>query len=344
MKKLLILSVLLGLMALPMFASDVTFGGDVTLGYNSDFGDNYSHSGTLTTDIMATIDDYNSLVIEQDWLDGFPDMAVVTTDVGMWLGLPVGLVVAWGWDDPDANEFHSISEYDNEEVFDLSTGDYWGFGITLSASFFEIELAMNPTGEILTSDDPPVLGDPGELLAGLAVKEPIPGLNAEVYYYQGRAAYDEFGEGQIMFDAAYSAEFGGVGLDAGAAFFYPLDPDAPALLLDYDWAFGVAAAASVSMLDFTLGLNGDSEDILGTVSASAVVAPIDMVSIFAGLWYDVADAEELAEAEFGINAHIGAAEMYVGYLLDNGGGGDHFNAPPSGIGDDGAFIKFDIDY
>jgi hypothetical protein len=64
MKKLLVLSVLLGLMALPMFASDITFGGDLTFGFVGDFGDNISYpNATVTVDVKAAVDDYNSVVI-----------------------------------------------------------------------------------------------------------------------------------------------------------------------------------------------------------------------------------------------------------------------------------------
>jgi hypothetical protein len=332
MKKLLILSVLLGLMALPMFASDITFGGDLTFGFIGDFGDNEAENQTITTDIKATVDDYNSLVIEMDWLDplNLPDKAVVTTDIGAWLGLPVGLTTNWGWDDPDANEFHGISEYGNEEVFDFSGGDYFGHQFLLSASFLEVEVAFNPGV---------APADAGVLLAGVAAKEPIPGLNAEVYYYQGGvAAVDVFDEGWIAFDAGYAGDFGGIGLEAGAGFVYPL--------LDTNiWAFGVAVAASVSMFDITLGVDGNENDTLNSVSATAVVAPIDLLDVYAGLWYDMAQ-EDLAEVDLGVNAHIGATELYVGYLVgsDLAVAGDNFNSP-AGLGtESGAYIKFDIDY
>ena len=68
MKKLLVLSVLLGLMALPMFA-DATFGGDATFGFIGDFGDNITEKHDLTLDVMVAIDDYNSLTINMDGLE-----------------------------------------------------------------------------------------------------------------------------------------------------------------------------------------------------------------------------------------------------------------------------------
>ena len=100
MKKLLVLSVLLGLLVLPVFASDFTFGGDATFGFIGDFGDNEAETMDLTFDIMAAIDDYSSLTINMDGLENMTpgstvgiSQALVATDVGAWLGLPVGLVV-----------------------------------------------------------------------------------------------------------------------------------------------------------------------------------------------------------------------------------------------------------
>jgi hypothetical protein len=341
MKKLLILSVLLGLMALPMFASDFSWGGDLTFGFIGDFGDNEGETSTVTFDIKATVDDYNSLVIEVDLLDNaVPDKAVVTTDIGGWLGLPVGLTTNWGWDDPDANEFHAISNYGNEEVFDFSKGDYFGHQFLLSVSMLEVEVAFNPG---YNDGIGPLTTDYGALLAGVAVKEPIPGLNAEVYYYQGGTSaagapeVDEFDLGQIMFDAAYSGEFGGIGLDVGAAFFYNMD-DAAA----YAWAFGIGMAASVSMFDITVGVDGNENDMLNELSATVEVAPVDLATIYAGLYYSGANSE-LNEVDLGVNAHIGAAEAYIGYVVTDTGSGDNYNSP-AGIPDGGAYIKFDINY
>jgi hypothetical protein len=334
MKKLLILSVLLGLMALPMFASDITFGGDVTYGFIGDFGDTIGEKTDFTFDIKAAIDDYSSLTVNVDGgesltLSGISKI-LVATDIGAWLGLPVGLVASWGYDDPDANEFHSISDYDNEDVWDFGPANYWGHAFLLSAGFVEVEMAFDP-GIAAT--------DAGSLLVGAAVKEPIPGLNAEVYYFQGGvAATDVFDEGWIAFDAAYAGEFGGFALEAGAGFIYPL--------LDTNiWAYGVGFSGAYSIATFTVGLAGTEDDTLDNVSATAVVAPIDLLDVYAGLWYSMA-LEDLAEIDLGVNAHVGAVEVYVGYLVgsDLALAGDNFNSP-AGLGtESGAYIKFDVNY
>ena len=343
MKKLLVLSVLLGLMVLPMFASDITFGGDATFGFIGDFGDNENEITDLTFDIMAAIDDYNSLTINIDGLEaqvtgGTDDVlaisqALVATDVGAWLGLPVGLVVSWGYDDPDANEFQLTSAYENEDPWDASPAEYWGLDFLLSYNIIEVELAFNP-GVAAT--------DSGYLLAGLAVKEPIPGLNAEVYYFQGgNVATDVFDQGFIGFDAAYATEVAGFGLGAGAYFGYNLGDVGDA------WAMGLGLSGAISMFTMTVGLDGNETDTLNGLTATAVVAPIDMLDIYAGMYLDLYDGapEDLREADFGINAHVGAVEVYVGYLVTTpaGAGGDNFHAPP-GIPDGGAYLKFDVNY
>jgi len=344
MKKLLVLSVLLGLMALPMFASDITFGGDATFGFIGDFGDNENEVTDLTLDIMAAIDDYSSLTINMDGLENMVpgstvgiSKALVATDIGAWLGLPVGLVVSWGYDDPDMNEFQNVSGYENEDPWDFSApvnGEYWGHDFLISYNIIEFEFAFNPTAT--------VPGGAGQLLVGLAVKEPIPGLNAEVYYYQNESAFDEYGEGRIGFDAGYSTEVAGIGLDAGAYFGYDLLDTATNA-----WAFGVGLSGAISMFTMTVGVDGNETDTLNGLTATAVVAPIDMLDIYAGLAYDGANSE-LAEVDLGINAHVGAVEVYVGYLIDGdsvGVAGDNFNAPPGlATEDSGVYIKFDVNY
>jgi hypothetical protein len=342
MKKLLILSVLLGLMALPMFASDITFGGDLKYGFIGDFGDTFNEATDITFDIKAAIDDYSSLTINVDGLETQVDglglngvdgvdisKALVATDIGMWLDLPVGVVASWGFDDPDANEFQVISDYENEDPWDASPNEYWGHAFLVTAGMVEVEVAFDPG---LASTDA------GRLLAGLAVKEPIPGVNAEVYYFQGEAV-DAFDQGFIGFDAAYAGEFSGFGVEAGAWFGYSLADVGDA------WAFGIGLSGAYSIATFTVGIDGNETDTLNSVLATAVAAPVDLVDVYAGVWYSMA-LEDLAEIDLGVNAHVGAVEVYVGYLVgsDLALAGDNFNSP-AGLGtESGAYIKFDVDY
>jgi hypothetical protein len=193
----------------------------------------------------------------------------------------------------------------------------------------EVEVAFDPG---LASTDA------GRLLAGLAVKEPIPGVNAEVYYFQGEAV-DAFDQGFIGFDAAYAGEFNGFGVEAGAWFGYSLADVGDA------WAFGIGLSGAYSIATFTVGIDGNETDTLNSVSATAVAAPVDLVDVYAGVWYSMA-LEDLAEIDLGVNAHVGAVEVYVGYLVgsDLALAGDNFNSPAGLLTESGAYIKFDVDY
>lgn len=335
MKKLLVLSALLGLLALPVFADHVSidFGGDNTYGFISDFGTGVAEQLDLTWDVIVGIDDYNSFTWSTAGLTtGFTalDKALVTTDLGMWLGLPVGWKVMWGFDDPANNMFQSISGYANEEINDFSVSNYWGLANMLSFGFVDVHVAFDPNVE-----------NGGSLLAGLAIKEPVEGLNAEVYYFQNQSSSDVFDQGLITVDAGYSTEVSGIGLDAGAAFLYNLADTGDA------WGYGIGLAAAVSMFDVTLGLDGNETDALSGLTATVDVAPIDMATIYAGMELSFADAsaETFQNADLGVNAHVGAIDVYLGYLILNEGTGK-YNAttPTAAVPDGGFYVKFDVNY
>jgi hypothetical protein len=86
MKKLLVLSVLLGLLTLPVFAEHATidFGGDDTYGFMTDFGDGVLTTLDLTWDVIVGIDDYNSFTWSLTDIDQQGnialDKALTTTD------------------------------------------------------------------------------------------------------------------------------------------------------------------------------------------------------------------------------------------------------------------------
>jgi hypothetical protein len=333
MKKLLVLSALLGLLALPVFANHVSIdmGGDMTFGVMSDF-DTAVVDPDLTWDVIVGIDDYNSFTWSLKDIALAPliglDKALVTTDIGMWLGLPVGIMVNWGYDDPARNQYESTSGYANEELGDFSPVEYWGLDFLVSAGMVEVELAFDP------------LGADGKLLAGLAVKEPVPGLNAEVYYFQNQSAGDVFDEGNLAFAAEYATEVSMIALDIGAGFLYNLADTGDA------WGYGIGLAADTGMFGATVGLAGNETDALATLSATATAAPVDMATIYVGLLADLQDAaaETLDSVDLGVNAHVGIVECYVGYLITSTGAVDGTYNAPTALTDGGMYIKFDVDY
>lgn len=333
MKKLLVLSALLGLLVLPVFAdhASIDFGGDDSFGFIGDFGDNYAEDLDLTWDVIVGIDDYNSFTWSLTGLDVAPaialDKALTTTDIGMWAGLPVGLKVMWGYDDPDANEFGDVTGYGNQ-TYDFSPTEYWGIDFLLSASFFEVELAFDPG---LASTDA------GRLLAGVAVKEPIPGLNAEVYYFQNEVV-DSFEDGAIGVGAAYATDISDISLEAGVSFDYELS-DAALVA----WMYGLGVAVGYSMFDVTLGLAGMEDEALAGMDFTVDIAPFDMASFYAGAVMSFVDGTDTFQgADLGVNAHVGAVEIYLGYLITENDAGD-YNAPAT-LTDGGMYLEFDVDY
>jgi hypothetical protein len=291
--------------------------------------------------VIVGIDDYNSFTWSLKGLDAGGanialDKALVTSDVGMWLGLPVGFKVMWGYDDPDANEFGDVTGYGNQ-TYDFSPAEYWGIAVMLSASFVEVEVAFDP-GVATTWVDPNT-GDQGSLLAGLAVKEPIPGLNFEVYYFQGgNVATDVFDTGSIGVGAAYATEVAGASLEGGVSFEYLLDDAAPDA-----WFWTVGLVAGYSMFEVSLGVGGYENEALSGMDFTVDVDAHDMASVYAGAVMSFIDGTDTFQgADLGVNAHVGAVECYLGYLLTENDNGD-YNAPATLL-DGGAYIKFDVDY
>jgi hypothetical protein len=200
-------------------------------------------------------------------------------------------------------------------------------------------------------DDVALEDNGGKLLIGLAITEPIPGLNAEVYYYQSGSGMggsgvdmDELDQGVIIFDVGYSMEMDDFGLEAGAGLGYLLEDvgdDGTNLM------YGVGLAATYSIATLTVGLDGNNQDALNGLTATVEVAPIDLISIYGGIALALNETATNAEqtfqdADLGICIALGAAEIKIGYLVTELGA-EGFNAPAA-IDEGGVYIKCDIDY
>ena len=303
MKKLLVLSALLGLLALPAFSADVSFGGDLTYGFISDFSA-VASDANATIDMKGSVDDFNSVDIRWDVDGETAEMAVIKTDVGAWLGLPVGVVLQWGYDDPDWNWFGDVSAFEKESMSAATMGMYWGLDLLVTAGMFELEIAGDP--------------ESSNLLIGAALKEPIEGLNAEVYWWQGDAALGVFDAGQIHFGAGYGGAFGDFDMEAGVNFNYDMGAET--------WAYGVAVTGAISMIYAEVALLGNDADALSDVWVYATVAPIDLLKIFVDAQLGLADsyAEAFQGIEFGLEFETGKTWWAVGYQVNNddSGGGN----------------------
>jgi hypothetical protein len=335
MKKLLVLSAPLGLLALPAFSADTTLGGDLSFGFITDF-DAEDESTDLTMDFKGSVDDYNSVDIRLNGFDMVGDIAMekaaITTDIGAWLGLPVGVTLQWGWDDPDWNWWGDISNFEKESMTAGATADeYWGLDLLVSYGMFELELAGNPGAAT----------DPGNFLAGVGVKEPIPGLKAELYLYQDGATVEDWDTMNVVFGAGYTNTFGDFDLEAGVNFKFDMDDAATDA-----WMYGVAVTGAYSMIYGEVALTGNETDALRFLYAYVTVAPIDLLKIFADLQMNFMDTAPYTEvfqgAEFGLEFETGATWWAVGYQINNDAF-DGLNAPAA-LADGGLFFNWDINY
>jgi hypothetical protein len=329
MKKLLVLSALLGLLALPAFSADVSFGGDLTYGAISDFSE-VAEDTNATIDMKGSVDDYNSVAISLKGIGGAvnTEKAVITTDVGAWLDLPVGVRLQWGYDDPDWNWFGDISVFEKESMSAASMAEYWGLDAYITAGMFELEIAGDPASS--------------NFLVGAALMEPIEGLNAELYFWQGDAALGSWEESQIHFGAGYGGAFGDFDLEVGANFMYDMEEN-----VTNAWAYGFAVTGAFSMIYGEVALTGNETDALNRVYVYATVAPIELLKIFVDAELSLADGTEAFQgAEFGLEFETGATWWAVGYQINN----DTFEnlnspaAPAATLPDGGLFFYWDINY
>jgi len=331
MKKLLVLSALLGLLALPAFAVDASFGGDLTFGFITDFDtlDDTDHAATI--DLTGSVDDYNSVAISWSAETAILEKAAITTDLGAWLGLgDIGVSLQWGWDDPDVAAFGDVTNWETEAFYGLSPIEYWGLDLVVSYGIFELELAADPADV--------AGGDSGYFLAGVAVKEAIEGLNAEAFYFQNGSAADVFDEGVILFDAGYGGAFGDVDVEVGVNFQYNMGAgDA--------YAYGIGLTGAYNIAYAEVSLYGDETDALDRMTAAVHVGPFaDMATLFAALDMSFADAtaETFQGAEFGLEFETGATVWDVGYQINNEGFGGYNS--PAVLTDGGLFFVWDINY
>jgi hypothetical protein len=356
MKKLVVLSVLLGLLALPVFATHVSIdmGGDLTFGFLGDFGDNELEATDLTWDVMVGIDDFNSFTWSLKGLNkvfdtGDPDIglislvlldqALVTTDIGKWLDLPVGIKVMWGYDDPDANEFGNVTGYENQ-VYDFSPLEYWGVGALVSYKFLELEVAFNPGVA--------AAGDLGYLLAGVAAKEPIAGLNAEVYMFQAASAIDAFDLMQIGIGASYQMAFGDLSLKPGVSFLFDMNDANPS------WQYGLGVKGVYKMIEATVDILGLEDSFVDKVRPTVIITPIEKASVYAGMILSFTEGDDaFNSADFGVQLNVGIVDIFIGYMIAPNGVGSEFKAPdvfphvvvpPAEPCEGGMYIKFDVDY
>ncbi len=336
MKKLLVLSMLLALASMPLMASDITFGGDVTYGFIADFDKGFAESTTATVDVKAAVNEFVSseVSIKHDAEDMLLDKATIVTDLGAAFALTdmgVGLELTAGYFDTGDKEYGMVSDYENEHVIDVKVEKSWMLSTVLTVmDMVNFKFAIDPS-----------MPFNGEFIVGAYAE--VGDISAEFFYDMN--GQTEAADGKIAFDACYVMEMGDISLEAGAGFMYDMFVDDGELAKQ--WAYGIGLAVDYTeMVHVSVGVDGNSMDAFNAVMPFGSVTPIDWVSLYAGMVLSFAeDADAFQGADIGIKIMPGGEsepEIYIGYLITENNAGK--KKAPETLQDGGAYLKVDIDY
>jgi len=324
MKKLLVLSVLLGLMALPVFTSDVTIGGDVQFFANGDQDDTDlpANMGKLRVRIDAAVDDYNTAKLEFR-NDGATTLtganlawkyAYLKSDISGALGLDaVGITARFGIFD----EWHALWNAATSSHRARALNDDWGMGnADIVGAALDFGLGPVALKTYVEFGDGTYAGDflTGYKFALASENTLLDGLKFIVGYvgYANSSARKGFIHG----DAGYSLSLGDLSLTVPLSFVYDMEDSAI--------GYGTGVKVGYSMFGVNVGLGtgeqGDvSTDFLEVLDAEVMVMPIENATIYAKIYNRIAEggsgeATGFQALDFGGKYAFGAMTFYLGYV------------------------------
>ncbi|MFW6138267.1 MAG: hypothetical protein ACOC7U_03745 [Spirochaetota bacterium] len=254
--------------------------------------------------------------------------AYLTSDVGAFAGLPVGLTSKAGYTSLYSSKYEvSGHAYERTLVRSNIAGNGFYFNLDFDTAMLDVGFNMDAGG----TDAAPAV-DYGVLLT---VPEVGPGM-VEAFYMV--ADNHEF-KGKFGVDG--SADFGVA--SAAAGFMYDV--------LNETWAYGVGASAPVSMATIGVSLNGNDTDTLNQLGFDVNLALADAYGLDAGLGLSMAEgAETFQGADISAYYQPGASKWVVGYLITETG--YTYAAPANSAAEGtvadplggGLFLKCDIDF
>ena len=335
MKKILVLTVMVLLVAGMSVMADSTVKGQVQYEWLQDFDTLYNYNGDAEIVVNAEVDEFNTATVDFDYAqDAGPastnkiqlDKAYFTTAIGKYAGLEdmgVSITLIWGWQEWANEEYAKVTGYENEHVFDAKV-ENWQFNIDIGImDTVHIEAAMAP--------------EPGLGASMFGVYGGMDPIWVEAYYTQEGEALDK---GDIGIGAKFGMDImpGMYAFDIGLSFNYNMDTDA----LDGDqYALGVGLANTImEMVYLNVGISGNDDVLLQLLWFEVGAGYEDMVGadLGVGMILDEDTAPEtLDEIDFSVWVKVGAAAFRVGYLMlteDNFAGATGFyeglNAPADG--------------
>jgi hypothetical protein len=322
-------------------ASVLKASGEFTFGGMTSFDAATANQGFANFYVDFTIwpDEYNSILLEvagASWATPTPTLAYfeLTTDVGAYFGLPVGLKNTAGRTSLYTNKYEVTGHaYERDMVRSWIDPLAWKFLVdagmvqaTAAIGFGEGAEALNDIGIYVFVPD----------IAGMA--------EAELWYLaQDNADYKgKFGLSVKVPEIADMFGF------AGGFVFNTVDGAVP------EWAYGVGGVVNLSvstmMAKIGVSLDGNDVDALDklAVDADLNAGSVGLVGTIALNFAELPD-ETFYGAEISAYVQAGAAKWAIGYTIAN----DAFGADPRGFYnytcavesiDGGLFLNADIDF
>jgi hypothetical protein len=289
----------------------------------------------LYTDLIAEVDEYNTLTFEftgngtsaagtqAQWGVG---AAFIDTDVGAYFGLPVGVVGTFGnfWACTRKYEatWHAWERTPLRQCYQIN-------GIKATVDFGMGNIAvLTSIGEdfdAVTAGIQPVQA----VILNLPELGPVD-VEAFMYGY----AQDEFKP-----VIAADVKVGFAPVDVAAGFGFDL---AQGGHLAGDWAYGVGAAADLGMFRAGAALNGNSNDALSGIALEAGAELMEGLRADAGIGLSLASgADTFQGAEVSLALEPGASTWRVGYIItENSYGYTVVTTLPKG----GLFVTGDLSF
>jgi hypothetical protein len=298
----------------------------------------------MYVDFTLWPDEYNSILIEVSGQEVFGVPAAnfaelnyfeMTTDVGAFLGLPVGLKNTAGVTSLYSNKYE-VSGHAYERTLVRTAIDPLAWKFEVDAGMVQLTAALgfgetDATGDGLFND------------IGVYAFVPDVGGIAEVeawYLAQDDPDY----KGIFGFSGKADGIVGGM-LGVAAGFIFDTTDAAGTVVAGSyvpEWAYGVGVSVDYMMAAIGVSVNGHDENTLNQAAIDADLSFGDFGLIgTAAIWTDAADDIAFYGAEIAGYISVGSSKWTVGYEITE----DGYAYSPSVAGPQGGvFVNADIDF
>jgi hypothetical protein len=318
--------------ALPVMASDVSFSGELTAGFLSDFSNSTTvpTAGNAKISLAAKVDKNNTINAEfstDEALAPAWDSFYLVSDLGGAFNLSgVDPVLTVGYGDPVTAATLEVSGYGNETVVASDSG---------ATTEIALATAIGKTANVLVALDPTILTDSATAAHLVVSADGTFGpVMAAVYYGVNGAA---IGSGSIGGGAKYTTTMSGINLGADAQVAYDLGAKSV--------AYGAGLSAGMKMVSGAVGFNGDQAGTMG-LSFDASLTPSDMYGVDVAGGFNLTSGAANMFDTLDASGYVmaGATKIRLGYLYEGNSASPMFgayNAPSDG---NGLYASFDLSF